>query len=291
MNVSWTAPDGGDVLTGYKVYRRTVGTGNEIILATLGTGQTSHTDTTVAAETIYFYWVRACNDTGDSPESRRETITTQVQTSGVPNAPGRPSLSEATPGEVVARWKAPVGGADPAQYKLYRQKLGQSDNDVIATVDGTVLTHTDDTAEEKTWYYYQLRATNDSGESTAGRYRLIKTTVQTPRLPNAPRRVGASEDTPGEVVLTWNAPTGGEALTGYNVYRKPLIGTYEVIGTTGADITTYTDDTVLPETWYDYTVRATNAAGNSAEGGMETIKTKVQTEQAPPAPEDTEADQ
>ena len=64
-----------------------------------------------------------------------------------------------------------------------------------------------------------------------------------------------------------------------------------MIGTTAADVTTSTDDTIEPEIWYDYTVRATNAAGNSAEGGMETIKTKVQTEGAPPAPEDTEADQ
>ena len=65
----------------------------------------------------------------------------------------------------------------------------------------------------------------------------------------------------------------------------------KVLGHPHADATTYTDDTVEPENWYDYTVRATNAAGNSAEGGMETIKTKVQTEEAPPAPEDTEADQ
>ena len=165
VNVSWTAPDGTDALTGYKVYRRTVGTGTETLLATLGTDQTSHTDTGVEAETIYFYWAKAYNDTGDSPESRRETITTLVQTSGLPNAPGRPSLSEATPGEVVARWTAPVGGPDPTQYKLYRQKVGQSNNDVIATVDATVLTHTDDTVEEETWYYYQLKTVNDAGET------------------------------------------------------------------------------------------------------------------------------
>ena len=64
-----------------------------------------------------------------------------------------------------------------------------------------------------------------------------------------------------------------------------------MIGTTAANVTTYTDDTVEPETWYDYTVRATNAAGNSAEGGMETIKTQVQTEGVPPAPDGTDADQ
>ena len=209
MNVSWTAPAGDDDLTGYKVYRRTVGTGVETILATLSTDQTSHTDTTVAAETIYFYWVHAYNSTGNSPESRRETITTQVQTTGVPNAPGRPTLSEATPGEVVARWTAPTGGPDPAQYKLYRQKVGESNNDVIATLDASVLTHTDDTVAEETWYYYQLRAVNDSGDSTASRSRLIKTTVQTPGVPNAPSRLDASEDTAGEVRSPGELPPEG----------------------------------------------------------------------------------
>ena len=97
-------------------------------------------------------------------------------------------------------------------------------------------------------------------------------------------------------MLTWTAPADGPDLTGYNVYRKKLVEKKlawadTLLGSTTADVTTYTDSAVEAETWYDYRVRATNAAGNSSESGLEMILTQAQTDGAPPAPEDTEADQ
>ena len=291
VETSWTAPSGTESITGYRVYRYKISWGTETLLATLDSSVTSYDDATVEPEIYYSFWVRAYNDTGASPNSRRESLTTQVQTQDVPGTPGRPTLTEDTPGDVVVTWTAPTDGADPTQYKVFRQKVGDTENQVIATLHVPTLTYTDDTVEEEIWYYYQVRAINDAGESTASRSRPIKTTVQTPGVPNAPTGLDVTEDTAGEVVLTWTAPADGADHTGYNVYRKKLAGADTLLGSTTADVTTYTDSAVEAETWYDYRVRATNAAGNSSESGLETILTQAQTDGAPPAPEDTEADQ
>ena len=294
IETSWTAPAGSEAVTGYRVYRDNIGTtgDTENVIATLNSDVTAYQDdNSVEAETIYIYWVRAYNDVGPSPKSRRETITTMVQIPNVPEAPTRIRTAEDTPGEVAVTWQAPTGGAAPTQYRVYRNLIGTSNNDVIATVDAPGLTHTDDTVEPEKWYQYQVQGVNEAGDGTMSGTQTIKTRVQTPGVPNAPKRLDATEETAGVVVLTWRAPDSGPDPTGYDVYRKTFSGADALIGSTAADVTMYTDDTVEPETWYDYRVRAKNDAGHGSESGVEYIKTKVQTQDTPPAPEDPEAGQ
>ena len=127
----------------------------------------------------------------------------------MPNAPSRPTLSEETRGEVVVTWTADISGPDPSGYKVYRKRVGIGDYDLLVTT--AALTHTDDTVDEETWYDYRIRAYNDEGESTASRFETIRTRVQTEGVPNAPTGVSASEDTAGEVTVTWTAPADGPA--------------------------------------------------------------------------------
>ena len=291
VQASWSAPTGPEDVGGYRLYRRHIASGTESLLASLGASATSHDDSTVAAETIYTYWVRAHNSTGASPKSRLETVTTQVQSPRVPETPTGVAVTEDTPGEVVVSWQRPAEGPAITGYNVYRQRIGDSEIQLLKTADAADRSYTDDTVEAEKWYSYHLRAVNDHGESTASRSRVIKTEVQTPGVPKAPTGLKATEDTAGVVALTWKAPATGPELTGYKIYRKTLTGPDTLLGTTGTDTTTFTDDTVAAETWYDYRVRANNDAGHGSESGLELIRTQAQTEGAPPAPEDTEADQ
>ena len=139
-----------------------------------------------------------------------------------------------------------------------------------------------------------VKAADSDGESGTEGPEAIKTKVQTPGVSNPPTSLDATEETAGEVVITWTAPTEGPEPTGYKVYRKRITsggnrGNTQV-GTTGA-ATSYTDDTVAAEVLYVYTIRADNDAGNSGESSPVSITTKAQTEGAPEAPEDTSADQ
>ena len=55
--------------------------------------------------------------------------------------------------------------------------------------------------------------------------------------------------------------------TAFRLERAPPGGTFVTVGTTGANVTGFTDDTVQPETEYDYRLVAENAFGDSASAG------------------------
>lgn len=81
VHVKWSEPDnGGAVITGYKVYRRTsVGTYGAP-LAMLPAGTTSYDDMTAAANTSYFYKVTAVNAIGEGTNCGEFPTTAPPQT-------------------------------------------------------------------------------------------------------------------------------------------------------------------------------------------------------------------
>ncbi len=153
----------------------------------------------------------------------------------------------------------------------------------------------DHAVEAEQWYGYYVKAVNAAGESTASGTDLINTKPETVGVPEQPASLDAAEDVTGEVTLSWSAPGNGPAPTGYSVYREEIsVGNTDgmvLIGTTGADTTSYTDDSVEGETWYSYYVRATNDAGESGLEGPESILTGVQTEGVPGQPDGATAEQ
>ena len=294
ITITWSAPAGDEAVDGYRVHRRDISGGNEAVVATTASDVTEYDDSTVAAESWYSYWVVAHNSVGDSPKSRMRTLQTQVQSANAPNAPTRLSLTEETAGQVVISWQAPADGPEPDNYLVYRSNLVGSNLALIATVEATSTEHTDDSVDPEKWYAYRVKAANSDGESRAKGPEAIKTKVQTPGVPNPPTSLGATEETAGEVVITWTAPTEGPAPTGYKIYRQRLTSGGDQanthIGTT-ENVASYTDDTVAAEVLYFYTARAVNDQGDSSASRPVSITTKVQNQAAPDAPEDTSADQ
>ena len=63
VTISWTA---NAVAKSYVVYRSTSATGSKTTLATLGSGSTIYTDYNAAANTKYYYWVKAVNGPAES---------------------------------------------------------------------------------------------------------------------------------------------------------------------------------------------------------------------------------
>jgi chitodextrinase len=75
--------------------------------------------------------------------------------------------------------------------------------------------------------------------------------------PSTPTHLAASAPSGSEVDLTWSPSTDDVGVVAYDVYRNGA-----KIGETNAATTTYKDTTVDPLTFYYYTVRARDAAGN-----------------------------
>jgi len=79
--------------------------------------------------------------------------------------------------------------------------------------------------------------------------------------PAAPSNLTATRDLPASVELTWTDNSSNESS--FVVHRTTRSTSYKEIGTTAADVTTFTDTTAEYGVLYFYKVKATNAAGDS----------------------------
>ena len=172
--VTWQDPPGDEEVDGYRVYRKTVTTNTDEQLGSTDEDATTYTDSTVAEESWYTYWIVAHNDTGDSPQSSWQSIETRTQTPGVPEAPTGFSLSEDTAGEVAVEWTAPADGPEPDGYRLYRGGL-TGEATLMATLGASAIGHTDTAAEAGVWCRYHVRGYNDAGNGDRSRTRFIHT--------------------------------------------------------------------------------------------------------------------
>ncbi|MGN6211870.1 fibronectin type III domain-containing protein [Parafilimonas sp.] len=80
--------------------------------------------------------------------------------------------------------------------------------------------------------------------------------------PKKPLNLQATATSFDKINLTWTDNSNNE--TGFQVYRKVVNGTEEIIHTTAAGVSAFTDSGLNPRTKYIYRVNAVNEFGNSA---------------------------
>ena len=87
-----------------------------------------------------------------------------------------------------------------------------------------------------------------------------------------PTNLALNENPKGTINLTWNDNATNE--TGYRIERKTLpSGSWTQLGTVNANVTSYSDNTVVAETQYTYRVAAYSATTESEYSQEQTIKT------------------
>ncbi|HEX6034473.1 MAG TPA: DNRLRE domain-containing protein, partial [Anaerolineales bacterium] len=95
--------------------------------------------------------------------------------------------------------------------------------------------------------------------------------------PSIPTGLATTLVTQNEVNLTWNASTDNVGVTSYTIYRDGAS-----VGTVNGSTTAFQDNSVSPNTTYNYTVEAFDAVGNpSGQSAALPVTT-------PPIPPDTE---
>ncbi len=243
VQLSWTPSARA---TGYSVNRATISGGPYTSVAT-GVTASSYTDTGLVNGTTYYYVVSATGVGGESPNS--------LQVSATPvAAPTAPSGLSATAGnaQVSLGWNA-VGGA--TTYQVFRSTTdGTFSSTPLATT--TATTYSDTSVTNGTTYYYIVKASNAGGTSPAS----AQVSATPVAAPVAPAGLAA---TPGnaQIALSWNAATGA---TGYKLFRSTTSGTYSAtpLAVLGS-VSSYSDTSVSNGTTYYYTLKATNAGGDS----------------------------
>lgn len=224
VSLSWTSAA---TAVSYKIYR------DGTFLASSAT--TAYLDGTAVNGTAYSYAVSAVNAGGESAQSSFATATPSL-----PPAPLTPTNLLVTPGnnQVSLSWSS---SATATGYKIYR--------------DGTLLasptspTYIDSAVINGTNYSYTVSAINDGGESAKT---AARSAVPQVPAPSSPTNLQASAGD-GSVSLTW---TASATATAYKIYRGGTL-----LATQSG--TTYTDTGLTNGTLYSYTIKASNAGGES----------------------------
>jgi fibronectin type 3 domain-containing protein len=255
--LSWNTPaNGGSTITGYRIYRSTT-SGAETLYTSVGVTN-AFTDTAVANGTTYYYQVTALNGVGESARS------TQVSATPVAPAtvPGTPTASAtAGTGSVTLNWTVPSnGGSALTGFIIYRGTVSGTETAWTIAGPGT-SNYLDTNVVNGTKYFYQVSALNNVGEGARSNETSATSTAAT-TAPSPPSLSGSAGN--ASATLSWTTPAdGGNAITGYRIYRGTSSGTETLLTTVGL-VNGYADTTVTNGSSYYYQVSAVNGVGESA---------------------------
>ena len=264
--LNWDAPaeDAGTV-TGYEVLRAE-GQGELATLeADTGNAGTTYTDATVtSAGASYAYRVKAIRD------GERSGASNEARALLKPAIPTGLTAGTVAHNSVTLTWDEPNDDEGITGYAVVRWTLGYNATGfvTIAADTGTAdPSYTDETVEPENEYLYHVKAINTQGESKQSEWLRVHTPAAPDgQPPAAPQQVlnGAGHDM---VLLFWLDPQD-DSITGYRILRAGVVdgaqGEFAVLTEdTGNADTSYTDETVEPETSYVYRVLAINPDGVS----------------------------
>jgi fibronectin type 3 domain-containing protein len=228
-SLTWTPVSGA---TGYNVYR------DGTFVSSVAAG--AFTDTLLSADGSYAYTVTSFDDAGN--ESAPSTARTVVYDTQAPSAPAQPTAAASpTNAKPSLTWGAVAGATS---YNVYRSGTA------IANVSTPSFTDSGLVADGS--YSYTITALDDAtNESAPSPARAVVYDTTAPTQPTGLDGLPTSNNP----VLSWNASSDANGVTGYNVYRNgSLVGT--VVATTFTDLTVPNDGT------WTYTVKAFDGAGN-----------------------------
>ena len=246
VEVSWRAPahNGGAPVTHYQV--------------TASPGGAYATSSGLSAKvwgltngTSYTFTVHAVNAVGAGPASEPSPLLTPRT---VPSAP-RTVTAQGGLRMATVSWSPPTstGGAPIQEYRVNALPSGPS-----VTTPASETSVTVSGLESGKTYTFAVFARNEAGFGPAGNSNAI-TTVPTPSTPSNVK--AEAED--GAAVVYWNPSSVPEGwpLSGYRVTASPGGATRFVpLGSLSARM-----EPLVNGTAYTFTVRATNAAGDSLE--------------------------
>jgi hypothetical protein len=250
VNLTWR--DNASNELGYRIESKIGATGTYEVLTTLGPNTTAATITSLIEGTQYYFRLQAVNAGGVSAYSNETSVTTVLI------APSSLTATALSSSQVVLNWTD--NSSNETGYTVERSPVTDTNYTQIATLPANTTSFTDSGLSEATKYWYRVRAYNTY---TTSAYSGEKSVTTLYNIPAAPSRLTITSLLSNKVSLVWTDNSNDE--TGFIIQRKTgVAGTYATIKTTGANVTTYTDSSVIDGTLYYYRVCATNPAGNSA---------------------------
>jgi hypothetical protein len=255
INLSWA-----DLAneTGYIVERSTApGTGFAQIGSNLAVNVVTYQDQGgLNAGTTYYYRVRGIYAGGNSAPSNEENIMPMAPTPvGLPTAVAGTNATALT---ITVNW---TNIATATGYTIQRSTTSGSGYQTIASVGAGVITYLDNNnLIGGTTYYYVIVANYTLGNAVASPQ--ASAIAVNPPVPTAPA-ITTNNITAIAVTINWGDVN---FETSYDIERADGANAttgFAVVGSVNANVVTFTNTGLTPNTSYTYRVVAKNIAGNS----------------------------
>jgi fibronectin type 3 domain-containing protein len=181
-----------------------------------------------------------------------------------PNAPSNLVANATGPSAVELTWAD--NSNNETGFRIER-RVGSGSWATLTDLPANTTSFIDGSVVEATTYSYRVLAIGNGVVSPASN----EVTVTTPgTVPLAPSNLNASLQT-NAVGLTWTDNSNNE--TGFQVERQVAGGTWALLTTVNAGVTSFVDGTVAAGTTYEYRVRAINGVGPSGYSNVVSITT------------------
>jgi N-acetyl-anhydromuramyl-L-alanine amidase AmpD len=260
INLAWT--DNSGIETGFKVERSTSSGSGFAQIGTTGANIKTYPSTGLAADTTYYYRVRAYNASGDSGYSN----TANGHTKDVmPAAPTSLTATAVSSSQINLAWAQSSANEDG--FKIERS-TDNTNFTQIATAAINAVSYSNTGLLANTRYYYRVRSYNTAGDSA------YSNTANDITAPTAPSGLTATAASSTQVNLSWTDNSANE--TGFKLERGLAVGgPFSSIATNAAGVTTYSDTGRSANTAYFYRVASYNANGNSVYSAVASATTPV----------------
>jgi hypothetical protein len=249
IDLRWTDTSTNE--TGFQIERRTANPFEApVIVATVGAGVTTFSDTGLPEDTPFGYRVRAVNAAGPSHWSNGAGATTLASP---PSAPSNLVATAVTFQRIDLRW-SPSDNAD--NYEVEQSTNG---------VDFTVIRRPIVTEmmifglQSQTTYFFRVRGVNSGGSSPYSN--VASATTLGENQPAAPTELRATALSGSKIALTWRDNAVNEAR--FEIERSTGGGAFQRAGTAQANAQSFTDTGLKRSTTYVYRVRACNSSACS----------------------------
>jgi plastocyanin len=167
-------------------------------------------------------------------------------------------------GTVSVRYSVAAGSASGSDFTPANGTLTWANNDDDPK-SFTVATTNDSTSEPNETI--QLNLSLPTGGATVGSPSTATLTIQDNdanpgQIPSVPTGLQAMAHGPDEIMLNWTDASNNE--TGFIVEARQVGGTFQTVGTVGANTTTATITGLEPATFYLFRVRAQGSGGTTS---------------------------
>lgn len=252
INITWIDVSINE--TAFQIERSlTTATGFALVAIT-SANVTGYSDTGLASNTRYFYRVKAINGGGSSPYTA-EAFSTTFDVS--PATPTSLIATVASSTQINLSWSDT--SSNETGFEIERSLTTGSGFTLVGTTTANVTTFSDAALSPATHYFYRVRASNAVGSSP---FTAEANAIAFPTAPITPTALSAVGISSSQIVLTWTDASLNE--TSFQIERSLTTGSgFTLIGSTAANITTYQDAGLLPDTQYFYRVKAVNVGGSS----------------------------